>query len=113
MSNAATNHITDIARRWERGSDVRYYLNRDALQDAAGFNVDRYNTGNIASISIQGEGISNSKGKAALAALHNDVSAYVKPSGEVVVVGYRGADSEWWFHAIQPAVERMVSGLAI
>lgn len=48
-------------RAWERGEMKRYYINDDQLEAIFGLRIGRYNTGNISSASLNGEGISNSK----------------------------------------------------
>lgn len=46
---------------WERDGMKRYYINDDQLEAVFGLSIDRYNTGNISSASLNGEGISNSR----------------------------------------------------
>ena len=46
---------------WERGEMKRYYIKDDQLEAVFGLSIGRYNTGNISSASLNGEGISNSK----------------------------------------------------
>lgn len=46
---------------WERGEMKRYYVNDSQLEAVFGLSIGRYNTGNISSASLNGEGISNSK----------------------------------------------------
>ena len=46
---------------WERGEMKRYYINDEHLEAVFGLSIGRYNTGNISSASLNGEGISNSK----------------------------------------------------
>lgn len=46
---------------WERDGMKRYYINDDQLESVFGLSIGRYNTGNISSASLNGEGISNSK----------------------------------------------------
>lgn len=46
---------------WERDGMKRYYINDDQLEAVFGLSIDRYNSGNICSASLNGEGISNSK----------------------------------------------------
>lgn len=46
---------------WERGEMKRYYINDDQLEAVFGLSIGRYNSGNISSASLNGEGISNSK----------------------------------------------------
>lgn len=48
-------------RAWERGEMKRYYINDDQLEAVFGLSIGRYNTGNISSASLNGEGLSNSK----------------------------------------------------
>ena len=46
---------------WECGQMKRYYINDDKLEEVFGLSIGRYNTGNISSASLNGEGISNSE----------------------------------------------------
>lgn len=46
---------------WERGEMKRYYINDEHLEAVFGLSIGRYNTGNVSSASLNGEGISNSK----------------------------------------------------
>lgn len=46
---------------WERGEMKRYYINDDQLEVVFGLSIGRYNSGNISSASLNGEGISSSK----------------------------------------------------
>lgn len=46
---------------WERDGMKRYYINDDQLEAVFGLSIGRYNTGNISSASLNGEGISNSR----------------------------------------------------
>lgn len=48
-------------RAWERDGMKRYYIDDEKLEAVFGLSIDRYNTGNICSASLNGEGISNSK----------------------------------------------------
>lgn len=53
-------------RRWERGTRVRVYLNDwTAL---LGIEVDRYGTGNLRSVAVDGEHLSNRKAAGLLSA---------------------------------------------
>jgi hypothetical protein len=51
------------ANEWKAGDKHRFYFDETLLGDLINFRVNRYNTGNISSATLNGEPVSNSKAK--------------------------------------------------
>lgn len=62
---------TEYGRIWEKAGYKRLYMNKEKLQEAAGLKIDRYKSGNIASASLNGEKISNSRAGRILYSISN------------------------------------------
>jgi|SRR3989304_1750650 len=60
--NATVTRLTEMGGNyWEKGSMQRVYFNAEAILKLAGYEYTTYNTGNISSARLNGEGISNSE----------------------------------------------------
>jgi hypothetical protein len=75
---------------WEKGAMRRVYFND--LIELFGLNVSRYNSGNISSASLNGEGISNSRAREIISSLSTGKFYYDLNSNEFQGSFYRCRD---------------------
>ena len=96
-------------KRWTKDSMDRVYFN--GLQDRVSLEITRYNTGNIMGAKHNGEWISNSEGRRALAAL-DAVKIYYDLTTQKLMVKGSYDDHGWVKDAVSSVQADIATALA-
>lgn len=81
-------------KRWDKGDKDRVYFNYDALVSLLEIETTYYNTGNLSSIVVDGQSISNSQGNKLLISLRANKFYYDVKADKFCYEMYYGKEIE-------------------